>query len=214
KNTTGFSLNALVDFDQPLDILTHLMVGSEGALGFISAVTYDTVPEHPHKASALIVFPDVETCCRAVPVLRQQPVSAVELLDRRSMRSVENMPGLPEWVRDLSASACALLIESRAASQSLLHEQLAQINASIADFAVERKVDFSEDPAVYNQLWRIRKDTFPAVGAVRKVGTTAIIEDVTFPIEQLAEGVNRLIQLFRSEEASCRARVQSGGCGV
>src|SRR5690606_23185894 len=81
KNTTGFSLNALVDFDQPLDILTHLMVGSEGALGFISAVTYDTVPEHPHKASALIVFPDVETCCRAVPVLRQQPVSAVELLD-------------------------------------------------------------------------------------------------------------------------------------
>lgn len=196
KNTTGFSLNALVDFDQPLDILTHLMVGSEGALGFISAVTYDTVPEHPHKASALIVFPDVETCCRAVPVLRQQPVSAVELLDRRSMRSVENMPGLPEWVRDLSASACALLIESRAASQSLLHEQLAQINASIADFAVERKVDFSEDPAVYNQLWRIRKDTFPAVGAVRKVGTTAIIEDVTFPIEKLAEGVNRLIQLF------------------
>src|SRR5690606_39021369 len=116
--------------------------------------------------------------------------------DRRSMRSVENMPGLPEWVRDLSASACALLIESRAASQSLLHEQLAQINASIADFAVERKVDFSEDPAVYNQLWRIRKDTFPAVGAVRKIGTTVIIEDVTFPVEQLAEGVNRLLELF------------------
>lgn len=196
KNTTGYSLNALVDYDDPLDILTHLMVGSEGTLAFISAVTYHTVPEHPHKATALIVFPDVETCCRAVPVLRQQPVSAVELLDRRSLRSVENMPGLPEWVKALSATACALLIESRAASQSLLHEQLAQINAALADFPVEKKVDFSEDPAVYNQLWRIRKDTFPAVGAVRRTGTTAIIEDVTFPIEQLAEGVNRLIQLF------------------
>jgi D-lactate dehydrogenase len=196
KNTTGFSLNALVDFDQPLDILNHLMVGSEGTLAFVSAVTYDTVPEHPHKASALIVFPDVETCCRAVPLLKQQPVSAVELLDRRSMRSVQNMPGLPAWVKELSATACALLIESRAATQSLLHEQLASINASIADFPVEKKVDFSEDPLVYNQLWRIRKDTFPAVGAVRKIGTTAIIEDVTFPVEQLAEGVNRLIQLF------------------
>lgn len=196
KNTTGFSLNALVDYDDPLDILNHLMVGSEGTLGFISAVTYNTVPDHPHKASALVVFPDVETCCLAVPVLKQQPVSAVELLDRRSLRSVENKPGMPEWVKALSAGSCALLIESRAASQSLLHEQIDQIMTSIAHFPVEKQVDFSEDPAVYNQLWKIRKDTFPAVGAVRQTGTTVIIEDVTFPIERLAEGVNRLIQLF------------------
>ena len=196
KNTTGLSLNALVDYDEPLDILTHLMVGSEGTLGFISAVTYDTVPDHPHKASALVVFPDVETCCTAVTVLKQQPVSAVELLDRRSLRSVENMQGMPVWVKTLSPGACALLIESRAASQPLLHEQLARITASIAGFPVEKQVDFSEDPVVYNQLWRIRKDTFPAVGAVRETGTTVIIEDVTFPIEQLAEGVNRLIALF------------------
>lgn len=196
KNTTGFSLNALVDFDEPLDILNHLMVGSEGTLGFISAVTYDTVPDHPHKASALIVFPDVETCCQAVPLLKRQPVSAVELLDRRSMRSVENMAGMPDWVKNLSANACALLIESRAASQSLLREQLVQIMASIAHFPVEKQVDFSEDPAVYNQLWKIRKDTFPAVGAVRQTGTTVIIEDVTFPVERLAEGVNRLIELL------------------
>ncbi|MGE9115895.1 FAD-linked oxidase C-terminal domain-containing protein, partial [Escherichia coli] len=46
------------------------------------------------------------------------------------------------------------------------------------------------------RLWAIRKDTFPAVGAVRKTGTTVIIEDVTFPVEQLAIGVNRLIELF------------------
>jgi D-lactate dehydrogenase len=31
---------------------------------------------------------------------------------------------------------------------------------------------------------------------VRKTGTTVIIEDVTFPVEQLAIGVNRLIELF------------------
>jgi len=196
KNTTGLSLNALVDYDQPLDILQHLLVGSEGTLGFISAVTYDTVPDHPHKASALLVFPTVESCCRAVTVLKPQPVSAVELLDRRSLRSVQDMPGMPAWVKGLSANACALLIESRAASQSLLHEQLGQVMAAIAGFPLEQRVDFSEDPAVYNQLWKIRKDTFPAVGAVRQTGTTVIIEDVTFPIEQLAEGVNRLIQLF------------------
>ncbi|WP_419737481.1 FAD-binding and (Fe-S)-binding domain-containing protein [Pseudomonas sp. COR18] len=196
KNTTGLSLNALVDFDEPLDILSHLLVGSEGTLGFISAVTYDTVIDHPHKASALIAFPDVETCCTAVTVLKRQPVSAVELLDRRSLRSVQDKPGMPAFVRELSNNACALLIESRAASSSLLHEQLAQIMASLASFPVEKQVDFSEDPAENARLWAIRKDTFPAVGAVRQTGTTVIIEDVTFPVEQLAIGVNRLIELF------------------
>ncbi|WP_448632167.1 MULTISPECIES: FAD-binding and (Fe-S)-binding domain-containing protein [Pseudomonas fluorescens group] len=196
KNTTGLSLNALVDFDEPVDILSHLLVGSEGTLGFISAVTYNTVIDHPHKASALIVFPDVETCCNAVTVLKSQPVSAVELLDRRSLRSVQDKPGMPDFVQYLSTNACALLIESRAASSSLLQEQLARIMASLASFPVEKQVDFTEDPRENARLWAIRKDTFPAVGAVRKTGTTVIIEDVTFPVEQLAIGVNRLIELF------------------
>lgn len=196
KNTTGLSLNALVDFDEPVDILSHLLVGSEGTLGFISAVTYDTVIDHPNKASALIVFPDVETCCNAVTVLKNQPVSAVELLDRRSLRSVQDKPGMPAFVQLLSENACALLIESRAASSTLLQEQLAQIMASLRDFPVEKQVDFTEDPVENSRLWAIRKDTFPAVGAVRKTGTTVIIEDVTFPVEQLAIGVNRLIELF------------------
>ncbi|UVM55273.1 FAD-binding oxidoreductase [Pseudomonas sp. B21-012] len=196
KNTTGLSLNALIDYDQPLDILSHLLVGSEGTLGFISAVTYDTVIDHPNKASALIVFPDVETCCNAVTVLKSQPVSAVELLDRRSLRSVQDKPGMPAFVQQLSDGACALLIESRAATQALLHEQLAQIMASLASFPVEKQVNFTEDAKENAKLWAIRKDTFPAVGAVRKTGTTVIIEDVTFPVEQLAIGVNRLIALF------------------
>ncbi len=204
KNTTGLSLNALIDFSDPIDILTHLMVGSEGTLGFISSVTYDTVPDYPHKATALVVFPDVETCCQAVVVLKQQAVSAVELLDRRSLRSVQHMAGMPDWIEQLSSSACALLIESRAADNPLLEQQLQQINTSIEHFAKEQHVPFSQDPAVYELLWRMRKDTFPAVGAVRENGTTVIIEDVTFPLKHLAAGVNRLLALleqFQYDEA-------------
>jgi len=43
KNTTGYSLNALVDFSDPIDIMQHLLVGSEGTLGFVSQVIYHTV---------------------------------------------------------------------------------------------------------------------------------------------------------------------------
>lgn len=61
----GYSLNALVDFplDNPIEIIKHLIIGSEGTLGFVSRVTYNTVPEWPHKASAFIVFPDVRAAC-------------------------------------------------------------------------------------------------------------------------------------------------------
>ena len=196
KNTTGFSLNALTEFTDPIDILTHLMVGSEGCLGFISAITYNTVPDYPHRASGLLVFPSVTSCCQAVTVLKQQAVSAVELLDRRSLRSVEHKAGMPAWIKQVSVGACALLIESTAVSAQALQRQLAALRAVVAGFTLEQQVDFSTDPAVYNQLWAIRKGTFPAVGAVRQTGTTVIIEDVTFPLDQLAEGVARLQQLF------------------
>lgn len=196
KNTTGLSLNALVDYSDPLDILTHLMVGSEGILGFVSSVTYNTVPDYPNKATALLVFTNADSCCRAAALLRSQPVAAVELLDRRSLRSVQDKPGLPEWIHGLSDEACALLIETRAPDQAVLQEQLVQIKAALADFPVEEKVDFTTDPRISDQLWAIRKGTFPAVGAVRPTGTTVIIEDVTFPLDQLAEGVKRLQALF------------------
>lgn len=53
KCTTGYSLNALVDFplDDPIEIIKRLMIGSEGTLGFVSQATYNTVPEWPHKVS-------------------------------------------------------------------------------------------------------------------------------------------------------------------
>lgn len=62
----GYSLNALVDFplDDPIEIIKHLMIGSEGTLGFVSRATYNTVPEWPNKASAFIVFPDVRAACK------------------------------------------------------------------------------------------------------------------------------------------------------
>lgn len=196
KNTMGFSLNALTEFSDPIDMLSHLMVGSEGCLGFISSVTYRTVPEHPYKASALYVFPDIASCCQAVTLLKNTPVAAVELLDRRSLRSVQHKAGLPSWVATLSDGAAALLIESRAASVPELKRQLELIQQSLAAFELEQKVDFTREPAVCEQLWAIRKGTFPAVGAVRETGTTVIIEDVTFPLPRLAEGVLALQQLF------------------
>jgi FAD/FMN-containing dehydrogenase len=86
----------------------------------------------------------------------------------------------------------------------LLQEQLAQIMASLTRSRWKNR-SISPKTRPKTQLWAIRKDTFPAVGAVRKTGTTVIIEDVTFPVEQLAIGVNRLIELFDKHATTKRS---------
>ncbi|MFO1324626.1 MAG: FAD-binding and (Fe-S)-binding domain-containing protein [Burkholderiales bacterium] len=197
KNTTGYSLNALVDFTDPLDIAAHLMIGSEGTLGFISEITYETVPEHAHKASALILFDSLETAARAVSVLANGPVAAVELADRAALRSVEGKPGLPESLAGVGPDGAALLVETRAADEARLGEQIAAVEAMLAGIPTHDPVRFSTDPAECARFWNVRKGMFPSVGAMRATGTTVIIEDVAFPVARLAEATLDLQRLLR-----------------
>ena len=197
KNTTGYSLNALVDFEDPIDILAYLMIGSEGTLGFMTRITYLTVVEDPCKASALVFFPDIRSACEAVIRLKPQPVAAVELLDRPAIHSVENKPGLPAIMRELGEEAAALLIEVRSPTPAGLDEKIAAVLAAMNGIATVEPVQFSTDPATCDMYWKVRKGTFPAVGAMRRTGTTVLIEDVAFPIESLADATLDLQQLLR-----------------
>lgn len=196
KNTTGYSLNALIDFDDPVDILQYLMIGSEGTLGFISSIVYNTVPEHPHKASSLMLFPDIATACNAVSILKRCDVSAVEIMDRASLKSVESQQGMPGFLRTLDNQVAALLVETRAPSEAGLRSNIESIQSSLVSVDNVHPVEFTVDPAGNAQLWNIRKGLFPSVGAMRQSGTTVIIEDVAFALEHLAEATLDLQKLF------------------
>jgi D-lactate dehydrogenase len=198
KNTTGYSLNALVDFVDPFDILAHLMIGSEGTLGFVSEIVYRTVPEHPFKASALILFDDLGTACRAVTAIKGGPVDAAELADRAALRSVEGKPGLPEGLSALPEDGAALLVETRAADPAALDRQIEAIERALAGLATATPVRFSKDASECARFWAVRKGMFPSVGAMREAGTTVIIEDVAFPVPRLAEATLDLQRLLRA----------------
>ncbi|KHT63318.1 4Fe-4S ferredoxin [Photobacterium gaetbulicola] len=196
KNTTGYALNALVDYHDPIEVIEHLMIGSEGTLGFIADITYNTVIEHPHKASTLLVFRDIETASHAVSVLAKTNVSAVEMMDGRALRSVADKPGMPEYIQALDLESAALLVETRASCNHQLEQQCLDVMAALTQFTITHSTPFTTDATTVASLWAIRKGMFPAVGAVRETGTTVIIEDVAFPVEHLAMGVRELQQLF------------------
>ncbi|HXP96556.1 MAG TPA: FAD-linked oxidase C-terminal domain-containing protein, partial [Telmatospirillum sp.] len=196
KNTVGYSLNALVDFDDPIDILAHLMIGSEGTLGFIASISYRTVADHPHRASGLVFFPDMVSACRAVIALKPTPVSAVELLDRASLRSVESKSGMPAHIRTLPDAACSLLIEIRGASEDARDANLALIRTVLESCDLLMPPEFTVDRAEIDRQWGVRKGMFPTVSGMRRSGTAVITEDIAVPMANLAEATSDLRQLM------------------
>lgn len=206
KNTTGYSLNALVDFSDEFEILQHLIIGSEGTLAFIKEITYYTVEDYKDKASAMIYFKSVTEACNAVTKLKlakeskEIVVDAVELMDRAGLRSIENDSKMPPFIKDFGDEVTALLVETRAKNDKELDIQISQIEEQLKEYSLERELFFTKDESEYTQYWKIRKGLFPAVGAIREIGTTVIIEDIAFPIEYLAEGTIKLQELFKKHK--------------
>ena len=187
KNTTGYSLNAFVDYQDVFDILNHLFIGSEGTLGFIAEITYRTVVEQEHKASAMIFFPDIGTACQGVMRLYRPLVSATEMVDRIGLRSVEDEPGMPAYLKEFGEEVTAILVEVRANDHEELHRCIDGVKERLEGIPTVMPIEFTTVKAEYERYWDIRKNVFPAVGNVRPAGTTVLIEDVAFPLEHLAE---------------------------
>ena len=196
KNTTGYALNALLDFARPVDVFAHLLIGSEGTLGFIAEAVLRTVPDLPVKYTGLLLFPDLYAACRAIVPLNAAGAKALEVMDRAALRSVEDETGVPDVLRALPPGAAGLLAEFQAQAESDRPSLEADAARAVAGLALVSPPLFTHDPAGQALLWKVRKGMFPSVGAVRKSGTTVIIEDVAFPVERLADAAVALNALF------------------
>jgi D-lactate dehydrogenase len=197
KNTTGYSLNALVDYQLPVDVFAHLLIGSEGTLAFIAEAVLDTVPVLPFKSTGLLFFPDIHAACAAIGPFRDAGARALELMDSASLRAAAGKPGMPAGVEKLPAGAAALLCEFQAADENELPHMVAAAENVAASLPLLFPPGFSEDARLQEQYWHVREGLFPTVGGVRQSGTTVIIEDVCFPIDHLAEAAVDLQGLFQ-----------------
>lgn len=197
KNTTGYSLNAFLDYDRPVEILRHLLIGSEGTLAFIAEAVLNTVPDLPVKYTGLLLFPDLYAACAAIVPLRDAGAMALELMDRASLRSVEHQPGIPPSIKTLPEGAAAILAEFQAEDEKERPTLEIQAREAVRGLQLVEPARFTHHPAEQALLWKIRQGLFPSVGAVRESRTTVIIEDVAFPIDRLADAAVDLTGLFR-----------------
>ena len=187
KNVTGLNILPLVTYTDPFEIILHLMAGSEGTLAFLSEARMKTLKIAPLQANAMVYFKDMAEAARAVIAMKELNVSAAEMLDKRSLASVN--AGEEEGLT-------AVLTQTQAENQHQLADNVKAITDALAKFETYGEVEFTSDPKVYNQYWAIRSGIFPTVGGMRKPGTTCLIEDVAFHVEDLAEAVTDLTELL------------------
>jgi len=196
KNTVGYCMNAFMDYEHPLDILSHLIVGGEGTLAFIAEAVLNTVPDLPYKMTAMLYFDSPEVACNSIYDLKNTGAEALEFMDRASLRSVEDMYGVPALLKDLPSRASAILCEFQEATEAGLLEKFNNAKSTIARLPLLFEANFTRDAYEQAIMWKIRKGMYPSVAGMRASGTSALMEDFTFPVERLGEAIVDVQKLF------------------
>lgn len=196
KNTVGYSLNAFLDYEHPLDIFAHLLIGAEGTLAFISEAVLNTIPDEPFKTTALLYFENPKEACEAIPSLKTSGAATLELMDRSALRSIENHADAPDIIKHLPNEATAILCEYHAATKEQLNQHFEQASNYLNQIKTLHPIGFTTDAYVQEKYWKLRKGMYPSVAAARKKGTTVLLEDIAFPVEVLGNAVADVQQLL------------------
>jgi len=158
--------------------LTSLLVGSEGTLGVITALTVRLHPVDEAGAAVRATFADVGAACSAAIALAAGgvQVTRAELLDPWNIAAVNRYAGTS------LVEAATLLVEvtgSEAVVESNL-ETVAEIarEHGVLDTTIER------DAAARRRLWRLRHDAAYAVMATAP-GKKARSTDICVPVSEL-----------------------------
>ncbi len=201
KNTTGYRLCAFLDAETPVEIMRRLIIGSEGTLAFISRVTFDTVKLPARTTLAWLHFPDIPTATEPVKALVDAGASAVELMVAPALITAGwNMPGAPQYFRDIDPASAALLVEFPGEDDDALDAAEAKAFEVVDRDALIREPEFSRDEEVIEINWRVREGLHGLVGKMKPPETALIVEDVCVRPERIAEAAEELRALLAEHE--------------
>jgi D-lactate dehydrogenase len=199
KNTTGYRLCAFLDEDEPVQIFRRLLIGSEGTLGFIAEVVFETVPLPAKTTVSWLHFDGIDSATEPVPALVDAGATAVELMVAPAlMVAAQNIAGAPQDWLELPPTSAALLVEFGADTEGEIDRLVAGAEEILREHELIRPPDFSRDPERIEVSWTVREGLHGLIGRFRPPGSSLIIEDVCVPPERIAESA-RDIQALLTE---------------
>ena len=200
KNTIGYSMNSFLDYEDPLSIFSHLLIGAEGTLAFISEVTLNTVPDPPEKGTGLILFQSSESAGDSVPFFTGLGAAAVEILDDQSLRTAKHFDNPPYDPSIILDGCTALLVEFQDDSSSEIDRLISEVKHFISADIKVHDIIMVTNKKDRDTIWKIRKGLYPTLGALRQTGTSVITEDIAIDVENLAPAIQGLKNIFNKRE--------------
>ena len=168
--------------------LTHLFVGSEGTLGFVTKMTLRLLPLPETKRTVMAIFDSVEVAAATVSATIAAKVvpTTLELMDDVVIELVEAYKpcGLP---RD---AAAVLLFEVDGSERGV--DKQVDLVAEVARRGGARDVRVARTAAEAAVLWTARRGAFAVMARSRP---TIIVEDATVPRNRMPELVGRIKDL-------------------
>lgn len=197
KNSAGYDLADIKRRDGSVD-LTPLVVGSQGTLGIVTEIVFDTEIYNPNTTLLVGYFDDIEKAQSAVLDLRgmSEMPSAIEMVDEQLLKLVDKLnPNLLKDVISKPFPKIVLLVELDTAGERNQKKMAKKTRKILEKYA--QTVMSETEPVKQEHLWKIRHSSATVV-AHGEGGMKAlpIIEDGIVPPERFREYLEGVYQLF------------------
>ncbi len=181
--------------------LVSLMCGSEGTLGVITEVSLALVPLPEYRKSMVATFPDAPAAGAAVAnVIAAGLVPAtLEIIDNFTLRTIEDYAHL-----GLPVDAGALLLAEFDGLMEAAVAEEGEICKRVFTESGASGVEFAKDDAERDRIWQARR---VALAALSRAKPTTTLEDVTVPLPELAQMIQK------AEQIGCENRLSIGTFG-
>lgn len=199
KNSAGYALNEIKKKDGSFD-LSALFVGSQGTLGIVTEVQFDTEPYNPHSTLVLALCDDLQVAEQAIVEINKmgELPSAIEAVDGKLLDIVQKSnSNLLKDVLTPPFPKLVLLIEFDNTSDRVQKKLAKKVSKILQKYQITSKIE--EDSARQEELWKVRHSAASMAG-LDESGAKALpfMEDGIVPIEKFQEFVQAVYTLFET----------------
>jgi len=194
RRASGYGLPVLLE---PQLNVARLLASSEGTLAIGLEYTLNLVPTPRLTGLVLLQFDDLVAAMEAVPTLLETGPSAVELMDGLLIRLTREQPGYAPRIAFLRGNPEALLmVEYYAENERELQDKFQRLLQLVEQRKIGRDPIAIADRQQQADVWAVRKAGLGLLYSIRgDYKPIACIEDVSVPVEHLAEYVREILRL-------------------
>jgi FAD/FMN-containing dehydrogenase/Fe-S oxidoreductase len=216
RRATGYSLDEFTKSDELFNP-AKLIVSSEGTLATTLQVTLNLVPTPTKTAVVSLQFDELVAAMSATPIILETEPSAVELMDRMLINLTRAQPGYAAQIGMIQGDpAGVLVVEYYGENERELEQKCQRLEALLQERGVRMTVPPLRilDTKKQADLWSVRKAGLGLLYSIRgDFKPIPVIEDVSVPVEHLAEFVGTIEQLVaRYNTTAAYYAHASAGC--